>query len=83
MSEKDQINTGGAAFPSMYDQTFEQNFGHEAGMTLRDYFAAKAMSAVANGYWSNPNMSGLSPHNIADEAYQLADAMIAARGGAQ
>ena len=82
------VNDGGAAFPQFEVEVGERD-GHgdpidaytvaKGGMTLRDYFAAKAMSGVANGYWSNPNMSGLSPYNIADEAYQLADAMLAAR----
>lgn len=77
------VNTGGAAFPGgQFEPHHAGSNDREPwnhGMTLRDYFAAKAMSGVANGYWSNPNMSGLSPHNIADEAYQLADAMLAAR----
>lgn len=82
------VNTGGAAFPQ-FEVVAGERDGHgdaidtytaaKGGMTLRDYLAAKAMSGIANGYWSNPNMSGLSPHNIADEAYQLADAMLAAR----
>lgn len=82
MSEKDQINTGGAAFPSMYDQTFEQNFGHEAGMTLRDYFAAKAMQGLMtacdnDGTWTATGISD----EVAKNAYEVADAMLAARGG--
>lgn len=46
------------------------------GMTLRDYFAAKAMQ---------PNLlqhshGGYKPAQIAKWAYELADAMLAARG---
>jgi|LakMenEpi03Aug12_release.lakeMendotaPanAssembly.Ray.scaffolds.fasta_scaffold476796_2 hypothetical protein len=45
------------------------------GMTLRDYFAAKAMQA----YMSDPNMTW-SDSEIAREAYVMADAMLEARG---
>ena len=42
MSMKD----GGAAFPIMID---DPNVPYEAGMTLRDYFAAKAMACYMLG----------------------------------
>ncbi|WP_339819707.1 hypothetical protein [uncultured Paracoccus sp.] len=51
------------------------------GMTLRDWFASQALTGITAGYWSNPNMGGLTPQTMADEAYQHADAMIAARKG--
>jgi hypothetical protein len=41
-------------------------------MTLRDYFAAKALAAPYAHHESNPDMA-------AEWAYQLADAMIKAR----
>jgi hypothetical protein len=61
-------NTGGPAFPLK-----EANAWDNYGMTLRDYFAAKAMQTV---------LSSSSGHhkNIAELAYQLADAMLKARG---
>lgn len=81
------VNTGGAAFPQFEVVTGERD-GHgdaidaytvaKGGMTLRDYFAAMALQGISAGYWGNPNMSGLSPYDIANEAYQLADAMLAA-----
>jgi hypothetical protein len=41
-------------------------------MTLRDYFAAKAMQAImANPHWT--------PEGIAEAAYKQADAMMKAR----
>ena len=45
--------------------------GHEpeTGMTLRDYFAAKAMQALLPDY----------PSFIAQQAYHYADAMLKAR----
>jgi hypothetical protein len=61
-------NTGGPAFP------YENRYEHE-GMTLRDYFAAKAMQSM-NGrqdYLDAPASA------IALDAYALADAMLKAR----
>jgi hypothetical protein len=53
-------------------------------MSMRDYFAAKAMAAMAASpdHFSVTDANGAS--YIAQTAYQLADAMLAARkGGAQ
>lgn len=87
MTEAKKIDTGGAAFPSIYDQSFEQNFGHEAGMTLRDYFAAKAMQGMlshATRYKPREVDNDIYWHAaLVKEAYEIADAMIAARGGSQ
>lgn len=44
---------------------------HHKGMTLRDYFAAKAMQALINQRAVNDAM--------VQEAYQVADAMLKAR----
>jgi hypothetical protein len=48
------------------------------GMSLRDYFAAKAMQGICNGR-SHTDLKG---HAIASAkvAYELADAMLKARG---
>ena len=43
------------------------------GMTLRDYFAAKAMQAELTGY------QGERYDRVAKEAYKMADAMLKAR----
>jgi hypothetical protein len=65
-------NTGGPAFPVHADERNITRYG----MTLRDYFAAKAMQGIcASGptnEWSNSR--------LAAEAYDLADAMLKARG---
>ena len=47
------------------------------GMTLRDYFAAKAMQAIL----SNPDY-GDDDSSLAGAAYYVADAMLKARGQA-
>lgn len=55
--------------------------GTAFGMTLRDYFAAKALQ----GTMSSPQIKGNSdldswrPEEFADFAYRIADAMLAAR----
>lgn len=43
------------------------------GMTMRDYFAAKAMQAMLS--WDD-----CGTFNVSKEAYQMADAMMEARG---
>ena len=46
---------------------------NERGMTLRDYFAAKAMQSFLTGDYD------LYPHEAAQKAYELAEAMLKAR----
>lgn len=70
-------NTGGPAFP------YEERNGEGApykdyfGMTLRDYFAAKALngllaaSLMHEGVWKQ--------NEVAETAYEIADAMLKAR----
>lgn len=67
MSDK----TGGSAFPCAADVNPD---GIQSGMTLRDYFAAKAMHAllVADGTTRFDQR--------AREAYEMADAMLKERG---
>lgn len=47
----------------------------QTGMSLRDYFAAKAMQ----GWTSNPLPDDSSIQDVAAWAYRQADAMLAAR----
>jgi hypothetical protein len=70
--------TGGNAFPQTFNKTEED--GRVAtitryGMTLRDYFAAKAMQGIV----ANPNAQGLSYEAISMRAFAQADAMMKAR----
>lgn len=58
----------GAAFPG-------SNNVHQAGMTLRDYFA----SAALTGIMSRPEHERADAENIPLLAYALADAMLAER----
>ena len=79
MTSKD----GGPAFPvSSYvngdGETFESK---PQGMTLRDYFAAKALQGLLA---SHANQDATDPYTfgsdcMARRAYQIADAMLAER----
>lgn len=70
------MDTGGPAFPvqSVYIEDQETN---SRGMTLRDYFAAKAMQGIAPSF-ANANILNVA-EVISDKAYALADAMLKAR----
>lgn len=75
------LNNGGPAFPYVGQQYKE----HGTGMTLRDYFAAKALAAVftdamaeareGSGLFQDPDWR----EGIALDAYKYADAMLAER----
>lgn len=50
------------------------------GMTLRDYFAAKAMQAMLAGHISHYGHENYwAPQALASEAYERADAMLKER----
>ena len=67
------------AFPTY----LAENMAH--GMTLRDYFATAAMQAIMNSdfYSDMSNSIGWQEiaelHNLAEECYGVADAMLEAR----
>jgi hypothetical protein len=63
--------TGGPAFPGV-----DEMGDAYTGMTLRDYFATKAMQGLIAG--ANPEHS-INLHGAAEWSYNMADAMIAAR----
>ena len=50
----------------------------EKGMTLRDYFAAKALEGICVNAGRN-SYSFNEPQKIADKAYELADLMLKER----
>ena len=73
-------DTGGPAFPVSLTNEQETRWdsaglGCANGMTLRDYFAAKAMQGIV----ANPNAQGLTFEDIANRAWMQADAMLKAR----
>jgi hypothetical protein len=79
------IDDGGPAFPI---QPFTQPNGEfdwgRDGMSLRDWFAGMALQGLLA---ANPQSSLLTAENVdrvmAEEAYKSADAMLAARKGAE
>jgi len=75
-----EIKTGGPAYPFITWQS-PQGFCigslHE-GLTIRDHFAGLAMQGFAQV--SAAQDWPFNPQQLAKEAYEWADAMIAARG---
>ncbi|CAB4135105.1 hypothetical protein UFOVP275_76 [uncultured Caudovirales phage] len=82
------MNEQQSAFPtSGLEYTDKGKSWAQAGMTLRDYFAAKALpsmlaahipTAVPRGF--DVNWRGIDWKGISKDAYSMADAMIEARG---
>lgn len=68
--------TGGAAFPVPATELH----GTDTGMTLRDYFAAKAMQGILANPAQLDNVNDKSAEWVSRDAYQMADAMLKARG---
>lgn len=63
-----------SAFPSTWTVTTGTGTkleDHEKGMTLRDYFAARALTGLADVDWP--------PERIVEEAYRMADLMMVQR----
>ena len=84
-------NTGGPAFPgkqkALAIQTEHIGIASEYeiehnGMTLRDYFAAKAMQAVLTSpilMAAVGSKGGSATQHTAKQSYEMADAMLKAR----
>lgn len=70
-----KINDGGPAFPLPLGTTNCAEPAQSGGMSLRDYFAAKAMQ----GFSASNDIGWRSINHIAETAYEWADAMLAAR----
>ena len=68
-------NTGGPAFPG-FDYIAQSGKQNPEGMTLRDYFAAKAMQGMLAYAYLHPLAM---EDGCARDAYAMADAMLKAR----
>ncbi len=72
-------NTGGPAFPVSHDMALVAGLQNAYGMTLRDYFAAKAMQAII----ANSDQTSIAFDEvggwIGNYSYEVADAMLKAR----
>ncbi|WP_286936166.1 hypothetical protein [Achromobacter sp. UBA4530] len=74
-----KIDDGGPAFPFVEPDTM---VSVAIGMSLRDYFAAKAMHGWLSSYGpgdKHPVAAG-DADSVAQRAYAMADAMLATRG---
>ena len=73
--------TGGPAFPHTVEYKGADCGGvvPHGGMTLRDYFAAKAMAAVIINSDHNSTVIGEVEDWVGNYAYACADAMLEAR----
>ncbi|MBK1883680.1 hypothetical protein JIN85_14780 [Luteolibacter pohnpeiensis] len=79
VSQLNPIKDGGPAFAihGFYVNGDVSSFGETIchnGMSLRDYFAAKALPSIYN-----TGVGELSEYEIAHDCYRMADAMLAAR----
>jgi len=61
------------AFPAMHYDLAD----NEHGLTMRDYFAAKAMQGCISG---TPHSVDIEPTELATWCYIMADRMLKARG---
>lgn len=81
-------NAGGPAYPAqvsinrdsgeMVPHQFGNNDFVMPGMTLRDYFAAKAMQAFISAI-GNENFVVINDFRVSERSYEVADAMLAER----
>ena len=72
----DTTNNGGPAFPiPLQPGQSWQEMAQCDGMTLRDYFAAKAMQS----YLLDKDRDSFTFEQWANAAYEMADAMLKAR----
>lgn len=86
MSNEPMIDDGGTAFPVHSERDGNGNGILEGcpGMSLRDYFAAKALVGFCQhqgwiGYVTEPSHRAKLFKTYSRDAYDFADAMLAAR----
>lgn len=70
-------NTGGSAFPHAI--AVGDRIKVDGGMTLRDYFAAKAMAACITALGNGSGLPlAIDDELLSERAYEIADAMLKA-----
>lgn len=76
-------DTGGNAFPeldfSSVDQVGDTQYYSAGGLTIRDYFAAKAIQGMLAGGCTLDIAGEILGEKRAQTAYAIADAMLAER----
>ncbi len=87
MSEPNTLENGGPAFPVQcsfdkggiyYGLQTGNSSGWVTGLSIRDYFAAAALQSVSCGIIAEAN-HGTTEGSLAATAFNIADAMLAAR----
>jgi hypothetical protein len=71
-------DTGGPAFPCEFDYSKTSGEG-STGISVRDYFAAKAMQSLVSILGSKPYEEWQTVHWLSLSAYSIADAMLKER----
>ena len=76
-------NNGGPAFPGVRIEAGD-NYNppkkiYRGGMTLRDYFAAQAVSQIIATCTNDTTLGMSKADYLAGRAYEIADAMLKAR----
>lgn len=65
-----------------YSQAFPKTTAQRDGMALRDYFAARAMqSLILDSFYQKEGGYKGFGHEVAEDAYIMADLMLKARDG--
>ena len=73
-----EVKTGGPAFPqSIREEDGSTTYYH--GLSVRDYFAAKAMQGWLSTYPTEHGADEVYAEGVAELAYEVADAMLKAR----
>jgi hypothetical protein len=77
-------HNGGPAFPSGKSESpgYENSLPYYEGMTLRDWFAGQALAQIGNEYIGRGQVTTQAQEHsmtLAAHAYNIADAMLAAR----
>lgn len=76
---------GGQAFPFVHWKSPDEmmSYGHNPGMSLRDWFAGMALSGMlastTENDWDVGNLDAVVRRNVVSEAFRVADAMLVAR----
>lgn len=75
MNTNEKKNDGGPAFP-VNTEMLNGGLSPSSGMSLRDYFATKALQGMCSGeIWP----SDADANRMAEKSYLFADAMLKAR----
>lgn len=77
---KQPIDDGGPAFPVVFEHSNGEVVSEQHGMSLRDYFAAKALPPCMYICVNDTLNDGETRYQMfARKAYEIADAMLAAK----